>query len=164
MDELRLGGHVAGVFHGVGRVDHVYLRQRQSSLSVSERRTCSSGADPRGTQSAPWTGAGEKRTEKTKGKCLGTAVTWPHTQGMYRRLRNSSLLYCMKKPVHSRPGKKPGSTTALTTGRPRGTDCSPLFPETTATKESTRQNHVLPFESLPSGSDKTLVDSLALWG
>lgn len=36
VDELRLGGHVAGVLHGVGRVDHVHLRQTQKgSLNAS---------------------------------------------------------------------------------------------------------------------------------
>lgn len=39
MHELRLGSQVAGVFHGVGRVDHVHLQQRQTgSLSVSVRK------------------------------------------------------------------------------------------------------------------------------
>lgn len=36
MDELRLRGHVAGVLHGVGRVDDVHLQRRhKGSLNVS---------------------------------------------------------------------------------------------------------------------------------
>lgn len=37
VNELGLGGHVAGMFHGVGCVDHIHLQQRQKgSLSVPE--------------------------------------------------------------------------------------------------------------------------------
>lgn len=30
VDKLWLGSHVVGVFHGVGRVDHIHLQQRKS--------------------------------------------------------------------------------------------------------------------------------------
>lgn len=82
MNKLGLGGHVAGVFHGVGRVDHVHLQQRQKgSLNVPERQTCRLGPDmSSATQSVPYIGAAEstrkgQKKNNNSNKHLETAVT-----------------------------------------------------------------------------------------
>ena len=40
MDELRLGGYVAGVLHGVGRVDDIHLQKWKGGPDVSGEWTC----------------------------------------------------------------------------------------------------------------------------
>lgn len=39
VDKLWLGGHVISVFHGVGCVDHIHLRKRESQYGWHPKRT-----------------------------------------------------------------------------------------------------------------------------
>lgn len=92
MNKLWLGSHVVGVFHGVGRVDHIHLQQRQKGrLNVPERWKSSSDVNtPGDPQSGSRTSAGKwirKGPKSIRGKHLETAVT----TGIVTRPRNRSL-------------------------------------------------------------------------
>lgn len=62
MDELRLGGYVAGVLHGVGRVDDIPLPEMERQLGCLGNGHAAT-APPKWALDGWWA---EKRTEEAK--------------------------------------------------------------------------------------------------
>lgn len=142
VNELRLRGHVAGVLHGAGRVDHAHLQQRHNGGPNAEADTQFRTGRGQRRPSAAWTGAGER----TRG--VGTQTP---LQSLTRRTSAVASLFqfvlivfceriCPRCTGSDTAGPPPSSPRP----RPRG---------------RARSSRSFPLKLSPFGSGQTLVSS-----
>lgn len=125
VNELRLRGHVAGVLHGAGRVDHAHLQQRHNGSPNAEAdtqiRTGRGQRRPKRGLDRGWRADTGRRHSETTAK-----PDTPHVRGS--RLCSSSFWSCfVKESVHG------------TLAAPRHRRPSPLLPKATATRTGAKQ-------------------------